>query len=180
MSATRLHIIMPCNRPWNIPKLAPAYLERMEPHPFEVRWHIMLQGPDPDPKGCSKTNEAVDMIRDGWLIMLADDTDQHPALFRRLGEVIGQNPEARAVVFSQHRAAGGRFTLTAGPQHMTPCHVCGSQVVWNREFLGDHRYHYELHGGTCDGVLVKTLFDMHPDRFVFVNEPLVRFGSLEW
>lgn len=177
--AERLHIIMPSNRPWNIARLSEAYLEKMEPHPFELRWHIMLQGPEPDPKGTRKTNEAIDFIPNGWLMMLADDTDQHPALFRRLGEVVAKNPDAGAVVFSQDRYRG-KFTLHAHPNNMTPCHVCGSQVVWNREFLGSHRYEYEKYGGTCDGELIKKVFDLHPERFVFVDEVLIRFGSLEW
>ena len=179
MSAPRLHIVMPCARPWNIPVLAPRYLEKMDAHPFELRWHIYLQGPDADPKGSNKCNEAIDDIRDGWLFLFADDTDQHPSLFRRLGEVIKRHPKAGAVVFSQDRH-GGRFILRAFPQNMKPCHVCGGAVAWERKFLGDNRYNYDKHGGTTDGELIKHMFTLDPNRFVFVDEVLTRYGSLEW
>jgi hypothetical protein len=179
MKAPRLHIIMACARPWNIPRLAPAYLERMEAHPFEVRWHILLQGPEPDPKGVAKTNEALDQIRDGWVLTLADDTDQHPSLFRRLGEVIATHPQAGAVVFSQDRHRG-RHILRPTPATMGPCHVCGGQVAWERQFLGDVRFDWDQHGGCADGHVIQRLHQAHPDRFVFVDEVLMRFGSLEW
>lgn len=179
MKAPRLHIIMPSNRPWNIPKLAPRYLEKMRPHGFELRWHILLQGPEPDPKGCNKINEAIDDIRSGWFMTLADDTDQHLSLFARLFDITQKNPDAGAVVFGQVRY-GGRWTLKAEPASMRPCHVCGGQVAWNREFFGDHRFDYEHHGGCADGVLIQHLHQLHPERFVFVPETLTKFGSLEW
>ncbi len=60
--AERMHVIMSCSRPDNIPIIAPTYL-KMSPHPFELRWHICQQGPEPDPKGIAKNNEMLDMIR---------------------------------------------------------------------------------------------------------------------
>lgn len=179
MPAPRLHIIMPCARPHNIPKLAASYLQKWEPHPWEIRWHIMLQGPDSDPKGNHKCNEGVDCVPDGWLMLIADDTEQHPSLLRRLAEVIEQNPQAGAVLFNQDRHAG-RSILMARPENMTPCYVCGGQIVWNREFLGPNRYNFEKHGGTADGELIRFMYRQAPERFVFVNETLMRFGSLEW
>jgi hypothetical protein len=179
MPAPRLHIVMPCSRPENIPQLAAAYLKEMEPHPWEVRWHIMLQGPEYDPKGTAKVNEGIDDVRGGWLMLISDDTDQHPALFRRLSETIEANPHAGAVVFNQDRHAG-RSILLAKPQNMTPCYVCGGQVAWKRDFLGTNRYDYAKHGGTCDGELIRFMYRQAPESFVFVNETLTRFGSLEW
>lgn len=178
MNAPRLHLIMPCARPKNIVKLAPRYLEKMEPHPFELRWYIFLQGPEPDPKGSRKVNEAIDQITNGWLMTVADDTDQHPALFRRLHEVIVDNPNAGAIVFSQDRR-NGRHVIKAAPENLRPCHCCGGQIVWNREFLGSHRFPPE-HGGCADAALITTMYGNHPDRFVFVPETLTKFGSLEW
>lgn len=151
----------------------------MEPHPFEVRWHILLQGPEEDPKGVNKVNEGIDQAPDGWLMLISDDTDQHPALFRRLGETIAANPKAGAVVFSQDRHEG-RFHLRARPDNMHPCHVCGGQIAWERAFLGTNRYNYAKHGGTCDGELIRFMYKQAPERFVFVEEVLTKFGSLEW
>lgn len=175
--STRLHIIMPSNRPQNIPTLAPHYLQNMEPHPWELRWHILSQGPDADPKGINKTNEALTFIKDGWLMMMSDDTYSHPALYRRLAEVILAHPGVGCVVFSQQRGAG--HVLVACPENMRPNYVCGSQVVWNRQFLGDDKYD-SIYGGISDGVLVSHVYRRDPGRFVFIPEVLTYFGRLEW
>lgn len=179
MKALRLHLIMACARPWNIPILAPKYLEKVKPHPFELRWYIFQQGPEPDRKGNLKLNEGIDMIpNNGWFMILSDDTYQHPELFFRIGEMLEERPDAGAIVFSQYRG-GGNF-LRAHPNNMSPCNVCGGQVIFNREFVGDKRLKWEEHGGCSDGVLIQELFKEHPERFVFRDEVLCYFGSLEW
>lgn len=179
----RLHIIMPCARPWNIPVIAPAFLGLRsfagEPvsHPFELRWHILLQGPEPDPKGVNKVNEALAMIRDGWFATWSDDTVHDPRIFQRLGEAIAQNPNAVAVVFSECRPGGG--VLHAAPGEMLPCHVDGSQVIMRRDFLGDARMDYAQYKDQADGYLLKQLHDRAPKQFVFVDEVLVYYNRLE-
>lgn len=175
----RMHLIFSCARPWNIPILATAYLDGMEPHPFEVRMHVALQGPERDPKGEGKQNEIVSYIpNDGWLMFLADDTDQHPSLFRRLGELIFENPNAGAFVFHQQRKGWPGNLLPCSPDSMKICQVCGGQVVWKREFLGDERFRKE-DGGVADGRMIERKWAESPERFVFVSEVLMRFGSLE-
>lgn len=177
MSAPRLHVLMACSRPQNIPLLVNAYLEQ-EPHPFEVRWHILRQGPEPDPKGIRKVNEMLDLLPGGWFMTVSDDTAQAPSLYRRLGEVIQSVPNAGAVVFSQVRKRGG-WIQHAAPENMAPYRVCGGQVIWRRDFVGDKRFDFETHGDTCDGVFIQEMFQAHPEGFVFHDEPLMYFGSLE-
>lgn len=173
---TRLHIVTSCVRPWNIPRIAEFYLCRMERHPFELRWHISVQGPDKDYKGCNKTNEAIDSIKDGWLFFFADDTVQHQSIFRRLGEVVSANPDARVVVFSQQR---GPDVLRSNPECCIPGKVCGGMFAVEREFLGELRFDYPLYGSLCDGFLVQKLHEKDASRFVFVDEVLARFNSIE-
>ena len=56
--ADRLHILMPCAKPQNIPAIAPSVLQ-CEGHAFELRWHLMQQGQEKDEKGFRKINEAL-------------------------------------------------------------------------------------------------------------------------
>lgn len=171
----RLHIVMPCIRPWNLARIAENLFIHQERHPWEIRWHVMLQGPDTDPKGTLKTNEAISMIPDGWVFLWADDTTHHSSLFRRLHEVIVANPSAGAVVFAQNR---GDRELHPSPDGMRVGMVCGSMVAYERAFLGDLRMDYAARAHECDGVLVEQLYARDSSRFVFVDEVLIGFNLL--
>ena len=172
MSATRLHIAMPFSRPQHMPVLARYYLEEMVPHPFELRWHVMVQGPDADPKGQLKCDEAIDFIKDGWLFTFNDDTLHHPDLFRRLAHEINNHPDAGAIVFGQEGEAGMFPPL---PDRIWN----GAQTAWRRDFLGSHRHNFEKNGQMGDIIIFNELFEAHPERFYFVNDALLRFNSLD-
>jgi hypothetical protein len=204
MSAPRLYILMPVSRPHNLPRITHFYLTQMEEHPFEVRWLMGVQGRnEPDPKGMRKVDELMRMVPGGWFIAQADDTVHHPALFRRIAEVIEKNPRAGAIIFSGQRSrrlslrrrikqawsilVSGRpgkspepVILKACPENMRPCHVCGSQMVFKKEFVGDQTFDFDTHGKLCDGVFIEKLWKKDPGAFVFVDEPLAWFGSMEW
>ena len=167
---------MPCIRPWNIARIADNLLVRQERHPFELRWHILCQGPDADPKGTNKTNESIDSIRDGWMFLFADDTVHHPSLFRRLGEVTTTNPNAGCIVFAQDR---GDRILHPSPETMKVGMVCGGMVAYERSFVGDCRFDYANRLHECDGAMVEALHAKDPSRFVYIDEVLTGFNSLE-
>lgn len=174
----RLHIVMPCARPENLEQIAQS-IRGVEAHPFEVRWHVLLQGPEPDPFGVSKTNEAIDAIRDGWIWCFADDSLVHPSMFRRLGEILTEMPRAQAVVFSEQR---NDFlgVLRAAPENVRIGAISGDQVVMRRELYGDRRYDYATHKHCCDGALLTEIYQATPAVFVFHDEVLVWFNRLTW
>jgi hypothetical protein len=180
MKAPRLHILMPASRPRNIEKLISGYMDAQEPHPWEVRWHLLVQGSEPDPKGIHKINEMLDVLngQQGWYTCPADDTVPMPSYFRRLAEVIAANPNAGAVVFSEVRPGG--HILHAAPENMVPGRVDGNQPAWNLQMFGHVRYDFDQFGCGCDGHCIQSVYKNCPDRFVFVDEPLIQFGSLEW
>lgn len=181
---------MPCARPENLPLITNNLLCVQQPHVFEVRLHIMLQGPEPDPKGYFKVNEGLDLTKDGWAWGPSDDTLQPLNLFNILGRLA--RPDMGAVVFSQQRKlsspcpwTGGRWDndepgiLRARPENMKRCRVDATQVFWNRAWLGDRRYDFKNFGPEADGALIEHLYMRHPDKF-FLYEPfLVNFGSLD-
>lgn len=156
------------------------YYHKLEPHPFEIRWLIGQQCGEPDPKGARKCNEMIGLVPDGaWFSTVADDTLAHPALLRRIGEITTARPDLGAIIFSGVREGEGD-TLHALPENMVPCRVCGSQVIWNKGFLGEKRYDYATHGKLCDGELIREMYQAHPEKFMLVDEPLTYFNSLEW
>jgi hypothetical protein len=110
---------------------------------------------------------------------IADDTVQHPSLFRRIHDILEDHPDAGAIVFSQKRN-GHEFILQASPHSMCPGSVCGGQIVWKREFIGDNRWDFNTYGTVCDGVFIQAMYNSAPNKFVFADEPLMYFGSLEW
>jgi len=171
----RLHLVMTCSRFQNIAALADAYLCKMEPSKWELRWHIMVQGPEPDPKGVSKTNEALNAITDGWVFMVADDTIQHPALFRRMWEIIEAHPYAMAVVFIEQRPEG---ILKASPDTVDIGQICGGMVAFRRDAIADLRFDYAKFGQEADGHFIKDIYARHGKSFVFVNETLTTFNSI--
>lgn len=179
MSATRLHILMSCVRPQNIPKIS-EYILECDPHPFEIRWHILQQGPDPDPKGIRKVNEELDRIKDGWFWTASDDAQHSKSLFRRLGETIAANPECGVVVFSERRDHKEGPILHAHADNMRPCCVDGTQPIFRRDLIGDHRFDFDQYGDQCDGRFIQLIHQQHPDKFVFVDEVLMNFNSLQW
>lgn len=178
MSAPRLHIIMPCARPENVPAILESLLT-CEPHPFELRWHVAMQGPEEDPKGIRKVNEALDDIQDGWIWCFADDSLVHPRMFRRLGEVIAGCPTARAIVLSEERR-DGLGVLHAHPDNMRPFGISGDQYVLHRSLIGQRRYNYRAYGDRCDGMFIARLYQDEKAAFVFVDEVLVWFNRLRW
>lgn len=170
---------MTCSRFGNISKLADAYLVHPEPNPFALRWHIMVQSQnDPDRMGVRKTNEAIDFIRNGWLFCFADDTVQHPALFRRLGEVIAENPNAGCVMFAGYRTPDEIFHPSE--EKSRTGFICGGMIAYERGFLGDLRYDLDEPLHRTDGRLVARLYAKDPSRFVHIDEALTKENSMEW
>ena len=148
----------------------------MEPHPYELRIHIMAQGPERDDKGTDKTNEGIQMIQDGWLFMNADDAIPYPACFRRLAEITKANPHIGAVVFGcrrELRADGCRDTVT----NLANMLIQGGQVAWKREWLGEWRYD-NAHRGGCDPKLAMLKLRSDPSKVFMCDECLTTFNSL--
>ncbi len=177
----RLHVLMSVSKPRFMARLCRFFLEEMEPHPFELRWHLLVQCNEPDPKGYRKLDEALGWIPDGWVWTPSDDSLHDPSLFRRLGEAVkvteGRVGPVGAVVFAVqgHRP----YPLLARPEYMKPCYVSGVSIFWRRSFLGDERHDFDRHGEIADGCLVERMHRRHPEAFAFVDEPLAWFNSLE-
>jgi len=171
---------MPCSRFERLPTIVPAYTG-MEKSNWEVRLHLLLQGPDPDPKGILKVNECLNEIRGdgGWFMTPSDDTIPYPGLFRRMGEELAKNQDAVAIVVGQERR-DNLGNLQARTDNMMISKVDGNQICWNRDWIKEERYEWEKWGIFCDGEFAVRMFARAPQRFIFINELLVRHNSYEW
>lgn len=171
---------MPSVKCHNIPTIAPTILG-CEGHDFAVRWCILQQGSDPDEKGFKKLNSALDWVpKEAWFWTPNDDSVHYPGAIRRVGEIIAAHPEIKAVVVSEDRGPKeGNRILRAHPSNMKPGHVDGTQIFWNRAFVGDKRYPWDERKQEADGFFTMDLYQAHPELFFFVDEVMVRFNSLD-
>lgn len=168
------------SRPQNMGFILDYYYNKLNPHPFEIRWLIGQQCNEPDPKGAEKADEMIDLIpENGWFLTVADDTVCHPSLLARIGKIIEYHPQIGAIVFTGVRDGNGTL-LAASPNHMSPGRVCGSQLVWNKSLVGENRFDFFKTGGQSDGILIQKLYNESPEQFLFVDEPLTYFGYMEW
>ena len=180
MPQTELFILMPCAKPWNIPRIAHGILQ-CESHAFAIRWCILQQGTDVDPKGLIKLNQALDWVPStAWFWTPSDDCIHAPSLIRRVGEIAAEHPDCGCIIVSEDRGIKeSHAILHAAPENMKRCHVDGSQCFWRRDFVGDYRYDFAGCGDQADGEFVEHFYALDPKRFVFADEILCRFNSLE-
>lgn len=173
--ADRLHLITPCCRAKNFVRMAEHYLCNMSPHPWELRWHVLVQGPEPDPYGCNKANECLDQISGGWILFLSDDVLHDKSLFRRAHEIISGNPDCRAIVFWGYE----RGKPYKNPPKSNICNNIG-QVFFQREFFGDERFNLATYGNNTDVVIVNNLYAKKPEAFILNDrkEMLIEYNNL--
>lgn len=171
---------MPSVKAQNIPLIAPSLLQ-CEGHPWALRWCVLQQGSDPDRKGFLKLNQALDWVPGAaWYFTPSDDSIHSLSLFRRVGEILEDHPDVKAIIVCEDRGPkeGGRI-LRAAPENMKPGLVDGTQCFFNRAFIGDKRYDWNGRKQEADGYFVMELFEARPEAFFFCTETLVRFNSLE-
>lgn len=180
----RFHVIMPFSRPQLIEPVMDFWLRMLDPHPFELRLYVFVQGPEPDPYGVRKINEGLNLLRadyrPGWLYTANDDTVHSPGLLAAVAADYALRPDAGAIVFSEirpKRDPAGEFLLAA-PENMRRSHVDGQQIVWRTDFIRYELLDFAAFGPQVDGGMVEKLFARSPQRFVFDPRPLVNFNSL--
>lgn len=169
-----LHVITACSRLGQLPALALGFfnfLPKDHSLPFKVRWHIAFQNTaQPDPHGCVKFNELIDLIpsRD-WIWILDDDNRIHIKFFELLSDYFefANTKAVDAFVFGQNRfdALGD---LEAAPENMRVGRVDTAQVVFRKKLLNGLRF--KENSKVADGEFYEALYKSAPDRFVFVKQ----------
>jgi glycosyltransferase involved in cell wall biosynthesis len=188
-----LHVVTPCSRPENLPKLADSL--DVATDFFRVTWWIVTDGrtvkdlpnakhfPDLNVKtlvcrakenvaGKAQINLALDKITDGWVWVLDDDNTAHPEFFRKLYQI--QNPRCAAVAFAQVNRQGG--VRSVGAESVKECSIDQAQFVLRRELIGDERY---LQKYTADGEFAERVHKKGGLVWEFCNEPFTHYNWLK-
>jgi hypothetical protein len=202
MSPQPLTILTVCSRPQNLPKLAVSLAPGKE-H-FDLRWRILFDpalasfpdiaiclafnavmargigvqtstltpGPTPHPRG---VNTFLDELREGWTWFLDDDNLVHPDFFAGLADLLQQQPEKRAWVFSQALCGPPPWVRQAHPGMVRENHIDGAQYAFHRELIAGDRFPLRY---SCDGAFVEAIYQRAPQAFGFTSQVLCYYNRL--
>lgn len=171
----KLHLLTACTRPENLPRLSASIVEA-GCLSVNLAWHVHQDTECRHVGGQRLKNEMIDLISDGWLHILDDDTILHPMLPRRLFAITREQPDAGLVVVGQ-LLPGGEYRRPA-PGCLAVNQVDAAQLLINRQALGGLRLP-EAYAG--DGLLAEELAaTLAPERIVYLDEPLCYYNRLMW
>lgn len=177
-----LHIITACSRFVALARLADnvAFNITKKDLTYKIRWHVAFQNLwQPDPHGCVKFNEMLELIpADDWIWILDDDNAVHPKFFLMLDTCLNRyaGTKTKGLVFSQNREDELGPILFAGPENMRPCGVDTAQVVFKKSLIGPIRFPED--SKLADGVFYEKLFQMQGESaFVFFSDAVTNFNG---
>lgn len=155
-------------------------IQAAAPHVFDLR-HLIAYWPDaPDWTRQTVAPWLSGLIADvahGWLMFVDDDNRLHPDLLARLGVLITEHPGARAFVFDCQYPEKHNGLLPASLRTIRPGMVDGGQVVLDVALAQS----VPITAGDCyDGVWLQALYQICPDAFVCVSEPLTHHNHQVW
>jgi hypothetical protein len=194
-SKIQFSIITPVFRTQNVETLRKTIFTPESDY-FDVTWHVTFDGNfvktddpvvlacataphttvswyhGPTPQANVRQNVAIELIADGWVYCLDDDTILHPNFWSLMRRYLPKEP---GVLVGHQAIKGGQYRLTSYPQHMQPCQVDMGSFAFHRRLMGDYRWVVD---GFADGWFAKWLYEHYPDKFVFANEPISYYNYL--
>jgi hypothetical protein len=186
-----LHIVTPCARPANLPRIAESIASSDVPEDVRLKWLVVLDDrfeipplalTDADVITCAgaagvaghaQRNFALDAIASGWIVFVDDDNLLHPNLPRLLSRTIVAKPTSRFVVFDQDLGDGIR---RAAPESVRVGAIDSAQFAFERAFAADERF--DVYAYSADGIFAWRLFKKAPKQFAFVNETAALYNAL--
>ncbi len=155
----RLHVLTAVTRPENLPEMGESIMEAKDRAPHvDLSWH-RRHDPDREHVGGQKLkNDMLNLITDGWVCILDDDTIMHHQFLRKISRAHKQHRFVNAFVVSQRRTTG--VVLKAARENMMVGKVDAGQVVIRRTVIGHQRIPNTYAG---DGVWLEQLLYGQPD-----------------
>jgi hypothetical protein len=198
-----LNIVTAVSRPKNLPAILRSMNGAEGIANLKVRWLVVYDDPPKKPDqieviqstpspvevvplqwtggpcrlGIKQKNYGIDHCLPGYYHLLDDDNKMHPAFFKRISEVILENPGKMAFGFNQRRW-DQHGDLRATPEKMFPGSMDNSMFVVRTEFIGPKRYDIK-HAGCEDGWFFHELYKQDPSAWLFVNEFLAYFNYFQ-
>jgi len=145
---------------------------------LRVRWHVALQSDDlPDPHGCVKMNELIDLVpNDHWIWILDDDNRLADGMIAYLPTLFKNRPEKEAFVFSQIRRDQHGPVLHASAENMFAIGCDTAQVVFKKSLVGNDLRMRE-DSAIADTKFFQIMYRIAEQKFLFVDEPEVYFNG---
>lgn len=188
MDSTRLNIITPCTRPWNLDTICSS-LEGLS----NIHWYVVFDFEDSKmdfsvpcrswidyfwfhyeypAAGKPQINYALTSIKDGWVYVLDDDNIFHPTLAEVIKTDKILDRDLNAIIFNQRTPHGVRY---ATPSNTKECSIDQAQYMLKREYIGNERFNASYTG---DGEFIERLYKKNPQKYLFINEALCYYNFL--
>jgi hypothetical protein len=186
-----LHVVTPCARPVNLPRIAESIRAAALPNGVSLHWLVLLDDrfdippvalADAEVVSChgatgvaghAARNEALERITGGWIVFVDDDNLLHPDLPRLLASAVAAHPDARFIVFDQDL---GDEIRRAAPENVRIGAIDSGQFAFDRSFAGNLRF--DVYAYSADGIFASDLFARAPERFAFVSETAAHYNAL--
>ena len=124
-------------------------------------------------------NQVLDEITSGWIYILDDDNEMHPELIDVLHPLAIENPLLKGFIFSQ-QVSGRDFTgldvREAKPENVKVQKIDMGQFIVTKSLIDDLRFVPMTY--TADGIFIEKLYEMYPNKFMFVDKILCNYNSL--
>lgn len=172
LSGLNLKWILVFDAPSDAPPALQVLLDAVSK--FRVQKAFWLNGPSK--YGIHQKNMGIDLCDEGFYYLLDDDNIIHPNFFKRVGELILENPDKEALAFNQQRW-DAHGSIVAAPERMHPGGCDNSMFVVHTKLIGKDRYDYGK-ASLEDGYFFQGLHLKKRETFLFVNEFLAYYNYI--
>ena len=204
----KLVITTPCTRPENLGEIHRSIYCYASAAHFDIEWNIVFDAAalteipvavlerfadDPsviltfnrgDPRDQCPQHAHINSVlrslhgQDFWHYVVDDDNILHPELLARIHEVLEQQPQARAFIFSQWVGGtdfSGVDVREAKPENVALAKIDQAQYFLHSSLIGHRRYPTDYRG---DGRFIVDVYHAEPSAFVFLPEVLCYYNKL--
>ena len=195
-----INIITRCSRTKNLLKVKDSIFNQSS----HVKWYVYfdtlhlkdidadllteLQDPNikitfkksiPGDYGHQFINDAIDLIQDGWIYVLDDDSILHEDFISTLTTYISENPDKKAFIFNQ-KVDGKDFTKLdvrlANPENMKVQLIDMAQFLLRRDLISTNRL--KMCDYKADGYFIENVYESSKEDFFFINKILCYYNFL--
>lgn len=187
-----LNIVTPVTRPGNL-HILKSYIENNIIGHFDVKWYCIYDpgknneivenkeewiiskygGIKNDCGGGTQRNEALDMIEDGWICFMDDDTLFYDNYGKLLKEIITNNESYSVFIVNEKRS---EFSLLAKPDNIRVGYIDMAQIILSSKIISSIRFIENVY--QSDYYFIESVYNANKEKFMFVNQFLCYYNYL--